>query len=73
MQNRYVLHFHEDGSLPEGTVNALVNKNYQVLTDDEKVLWEKGELYNSISVAECKDLNDYLKKLILVTEKILQA
>lgn len=65
MQNRVELHLHMDGSLSERTVNALVNKNYQVLTDDEKALWGKGELYNSISVSKCKDLNDYLKKFDL--------
>ena len=47
MQNRVELHLHMDGSLSKTTVNTLVNKNYHVLTDAEKALFEKGELFNA--------------------------
>jgi len=65
MQNRVELHLHMDGSLSKTTVNTLVNKNYHVLTDAEKALFEKGELFDSISGSKCDSLSDYLKKFDL--------
>ena len=65
MQNRVELHLHMDGSLSEKTINTLAKRNYDVLTDGEKTLFENGELYRSISVSECNSLAEYLKKFDL--------
>lgn len=65
MQNKIELHIHMDGSLSEKTLNTLVNKNYQVLTDEEKRLFDARKLYKSISANECSSLADYLKKFDL--------
>lgn len=65
MRNKIELHCHMDGSLSEKTLKTLANRNFNVLTDKEKSLFEKGLLYNSISAAECESLADYLKKFDL--------
>jgi len=65
MRNKIELHCHMDGSLSEKTLNTLVNRNFNVLTDKEKSLFEKGLLYNSISASKCESLADYLKKFDL--------
>ena len=65
MHYKIELHIHMDGSLSKKTIDTLVNKNYQVLTETEKQLFENDNLYESISVSECKSLAEYLKKFDL--------